>query len=239
MLAALPERADSYSMSFNLASIINDALYMQFVRKIRWQVRGLRRRSLIATLYRAMQETDPNEKYSGVEVGVKFGTLSQQILESLPNVSMTLVDPWKEFPADHPDRGVYGYASRKQRGWDSMADDCRKRMHQFGSRAGILRTTSLDAAKQICGFQKHLGWYADYRRFFVYIDAGHSYEDVLADCRAWFPLIQEGGILCGDDYREPGHKDRTESVSSAVEAFAKEVGLPVIGLHRNFFIGPK
>lgn len=220
----------------NLASLINDAQYMQFVRRnLKQKVRGLRRRGLIATLYRAMQETDPQATFTGVEVGVKFGTLSQQILESLPQVrQMILVDPWKEFPADHPDRGVFGYASRQQSGWDSMAKACAERMQPFGIRASIMRLPSLWAASHFREVALALPQIANF--FFVYIDAGHSYEDVLADCRAWWPIIQVGGILCGDDYREPGHKDRTESVSSAVEAFSREVGLPIIAHHRNFFI---
>lgn len=36
---------------------------------------------------------------------------------------------------------------------------------------------------------------------YVYIDADHSYESVLADITAWYPKIKEGGIISGHDYK--------------------------------------
>lgn len=34
----------------------------------------------------------------------------------------------------------------------------------------------------------------------IYIDATHEYNAALADCRAWYPHVKVGGILCGDDW---------------------------------------
>lgn len=34
----------------------------------------------------------------------------------------------------------------------------------------------------------------------IYIDASHSYEDVLVDCNNYWNLLSEGGIIFGDDY---------------------------------------
>jgi hypothetical protein len=34
----------------------------------------------------------------------------------------------------------------------------------------------------------------------IYVDASHDYEDVLADIRAYWPLLNVGGIMFGDDY---------------------------------------
>ncbi len=39
---------------------------------------------------------------------------------------------------------------------------------------------------------------------FVYIDGDHSYEGVLADIDAWWPLIRSGGFLCGHDWVPDG-----------------------------------
>lgn len=34
----------------------------------------------------------------------------------------------------------------------------------------------------------------------IFIDAGHSYEAVLADLKAWYPKMKEGSIMSGHDY---------------------------------------
>jgi len=38
---------------------------------------------------------------------------------------------------------------------------------------------------------------------FVFIDANHTYEHVVADIKAWKPKIKPGGMLAGHDYGEP------------------------------------
>jgi predicted O-methyltransferase YrrM len=34
----------------------------------------------------------------------------------------------------------------------------------------------------------------------LHIDAGHDYFSVMADLKAWWPLLTNGGVLIGDDY---------------------------------------
>jgi predicted O-methyltransferase YrrM len=38
---------------------------------------------------------------------------------------------------------------------------------------------------------------------YLYIDADHSFEGVLADLEAWVPHVRTGGLILGDDY---GHR---------------------------------
>lgn len=35
---------------------------------------------------------------------------------------------------------------------------------------------------------------------FLYIDADHSYDGVMADLEAWVPHVRSGGLIVGDDY---------------------------------------
>lgn len=39
---------------------------------------------------------------------------------------------------------------------------------------------------------------------FVLIDAGHDYDNVRADVRAWLPKVKPGGVIAGDDLDWPG-----------------------------------
>lgn len=54
----------------------------------------------------------------------------------------------------------------------------------------------------------------------IYIDAGHDTNSVYNDMRAYYPLVQENGILCGDDW---GWK----SVKIAVRKFTKKNHLKI------------
>ena len=46
----------------------------------------------------------------------------------------------------------------------------------------------------------------------IFIDADHSYDGCYADLQAWYPLLSEGGIICGHDYNDnfPGVKMAVE-----------------------------
>lgn len=57
--------------------------------------------------------------------------------------------------------------------------------------------------------------YADGSLDFVFIDAGHSYENASADIKAWLPKVKPGGFLAGHDYKSaPGvHKAVNELLS--------------------------
>lgn len=54
---------------------------------------------------------------------------------------------------------------------------------------------------------------------FIWVDAGHEYDEALADIAAWWPKLKAGGVMGGDDYPMPG-------VNKAVKQFFRshEVG---------------
>lgn len=41
---------------------------------------------------------------------------------------------------------------------------------------------------------------------FVWVDAGHTYDEVLADLKAWWPKLKPGGVIGGDDFPMEGVK---------------------------------
>ena len=56
---------------------------------------------------------------------------------------------------------------------------------------------------------------------YLYVDADHSYEGVLADLRAWVPHVKPGGLILGDDYGS----DTFPGVQAAWDEFERERGL--------------
>jgi hypothetical protein len=62
----------------------------------------------------------------------------------------------------------------------------------------------------------------------IYVDASHDEVDVMADLEAFWPLVEQNGILFGDDYGIwPG-------VTAAVQKFASKQGLSIIERDRQW-----
>ena len=54
--------------------------------------------------------------------------------------------------------------------------------------------------------------YPDNSIDFVFIDACHDYECVLADIRAWYPKVRPTGYIAGHDYKHPNHPGVEQAV---------------------------
>jgi len=57
----------------------------------------------------------------------------------------------------------------------------------------------------------------------VYLDAGHTYDEVRADIQAWWPKVKPGEWLMGHDYHDHGN-----GVQQAVDRHCDECGLVCI-----------
>ncbi|WP_458094687.1 class I SAM-dependent methyltransferase [Roseomonas sp. WA12] len=57
----------------------------------------------------------------------------------------------------------------------------------------------------------------------IYIDGDHEYESVIGDLRGWLPLLNEGGMLIGDDHDFSGVSAAVREVM-AEGRYAGEVG---------------
>jgi hypothetical protein len=72
-----------------------------------------------------------------------------------------------------------------------------------------IRMASVDAAKT----------YSDESLDVVFIDAGHSYEEVKEDILAWFPKVKRGGYIAGHDY------SWCDGVKQAVDEIIKDISV--------------
>ena len=124
--------------------------------------------------------------YVCAEVGVWKGRLSEHILWRQPS-KLHLIDPWahQDFPVNDPSKlRIYCCGQEEM---DKIYNGVVNKFSEVGS-VEIHRKFSVDVS-----FPKgYFDW--------VYIDANHSYENVLEDLRHYKPFVRPGGFLCGDDY---------------------------------------
>lgn len=138
------------------------------------------------TLYQIVVQTS-NDNAHFVEVGTWKGKsaafLAVEIINSGKNIKLDCVDTWEgsDEPVHHADPYVQS---------NTLYEHFLGNMKPVENFYTPVRMTSLDAAKQ----------YADNSLDFVFIDAGHTYEDCYNDINAWLPKIKVGGYIAGHDY---------------------------------------
>jgi len=137
-----------------------------------------------------------------VEVGVLSGDFSAEILKREP-FDLYLVDPWMK--QDEMKYQDFNNQIRQQDGFDSLHAEVLKRFEKEirHDSVHVLRMFSHQAIREIN------------RQFdFVYIDAVHTYANVLHDLSAWSVKVKSGGIIAGHDYNSD-----FIGVTQAVEMF--------------------
>lgn len=118
-----------------------------------------------------------------VEVGCKEGRTTGALLKALPELHVSAIDPWEPTPNADEDYSGWDFKAIEAEFWANVGE------HK--DRVTMLRTTSDEAVTMYWSPPQDI----------VFIDAGHDYENALADIRAWWPLVREGGYLCGHDYQ--------------------------------------
>ncbi len=157
----------------------------------------------------------PRGVCTAVEVGVLSGKLSAQLLRRCPGLTLLMVDPWKPGEPGTPWWDTTSALPRKpEKYFTTRYRRTVARVAPYGKRARILRTTSLEAAKEVPDGSLDL----------VFIDGDHSYEAVRADIKAWLPKVRPGGLLSGHDYDYPRFPGVAEAVTEAFGTEAVELG---------------
>jgi len=137
-------------------------------------------RAYLPVLFRALGYTQ------GAEIGVWKGVFSEILCQGVPGLHLFCIDAWQGYAnyRDHRHQHLLGAAY----------DTATARLTPYG--ATLIREFSVPAAAA----------FPDGSLDFVYIDANHSFEHVVADLAAWEPKVRSGGILSGHDYFEaPRH----------------------------------
>ena len=157
------------------------------------------------------------------EVGVFRAKLTKKVLwaDHINNSFIKqywAIDPWKSYP-----EFFIKYEEKwwPQERWDQLyCDLCR--YYPWYSALRIMRMTSLEAAAIFknarCKFD------------LVFIDDDHVYEAVKNGIAAWYPLVKEGGILCGHDYCTTG-KDQGYYQDNVIKAVDERFGSNIEVVH--------
>lgn len=100
--------------------------------------------------------------------------------------------------------------------YDPLVEEkCRENIK--GTRCILIKDSSVNGSNRVPN--ESLDW--------VYIDAGHSYEEVRADLEAWFPKVRKGGVFSGHDYVHYVSGDFAFGVIEAVDEFCEKHGYKI------------
>lgn len=118
----------------------------------------------------------------GVEIGCSIGDTSEWLLQSLPTLKWTGIDPYANY---------IDWNGNNLNNLQSQFEAFEKRiMARYPDRTNFLRMTSDEASDHI----------EDNSLDFVFIDGLHTYEQVKIDCQNFYPKVKRGGLFAGHDY---------------------------------------
>lgn len=140
-----------------------------------------------STLYTEMVNRFPSGSIF-VELGSWKGTsavyMGVEIVNSKKDIRFDCVDNW-EFTDP-----VYNTNQTLIQGKLTAFDEFKKNIEPLSNIIRYHKMSTVDAAKL----------YEDESIDFVFIDAGHLYENVMEDLINWYPKVKYGGVIAGHDY---------------------------------------
>lgn len=150
-----------------------------------------------------------------VEVGVYGGMSISYAADAAIAGGTTIhaVDPWERRFEEGTDDWVR--LSGVHRDFAAFLDACDLRGHVVE-----VPEFSVEASRS----------FADGSIDLLYVDGGHTYDDVRADLEAWWPKVRPGGLVLGDDYKA------FEGVARAADEFAAAHGLDLEVRHGTFLL---
>jgi hypothetical protein len=143
------------------------------------------------------------------EIGVFKGDFSSQILSITKPALLHLVDFW-------PDEMIQSAGE-----YISGQDACKFVRNRFLSEIELKKVVlhrGLSAQVAQTFPDEYFDW--------IYIDAGHSYQEVKSDLHCWYPKVKAGGLVAGHDYIEK----TWYGIVPAVNEFLKQMPLVFIAL---------
>ena len=189
----------------SVKNLAREALEVTATPRPNPKIAGTKHHAVLARLLQEIQIDSPFEDLTAVEVGVYMGGASAAMLRLVPELVLTMIDPWM---AEYEDAGSISSMSQEQ------FDHCHAAAVEATSfaegRRRILPLSSKRASRLI----------ADGSRAMVFLDGEHTKKALAEDLELWWPKVRGGGRIVGHDY---GHR-RFPGVKEAVDEWAKETG---------------
>jgi len=152
---------------------------------------------------------------SGCEVGVQRGRNAWRMFQTIPNLHLFLVDPYRN----------HNFGDRR---WD-------ERDNQKFKKQTAARLKDNWVIQYLYDFGENtFNEIPDNSLDFVYIDGDHSYEFVMLDILLFRRKVKRGGIISGHDYfYKNSRQARLAKVTAAVDDYTRRHGI------KPFFVTDK
>lgn len=148
------------------------------------------------------------------EVGIGYGFHAKEILDNTNVEKLYLIDPSRPYPND-----AFSTDVTSNGGFEDLVRNIKVHLKEKEDRYTWFRTPSLEITNEQI---------PDESLDAVFLDADHSYQQVIRDLPFWWKKIKKGGFLLGDDYMSchPGCKravdDFTKKNKLKIEFLSKE-----------------
>jgi len=133
----------------------------------------------------------------GIEIGTAEGITTEYLLNTREDLTLFGIDPYQ----------IYTDWDGKIINSPKTLVDFLKRVEPFGDRFNLIREKSDDVPDR----------FDDESVDFIFIDGEHTYNQLLKDCKNYYPKLKKGGFLFGHDYA------RIQPVNKAANEFAASV----------------
>jgi hypothetical protein len=124
----------------------------------------------------------------GCEIGVCAGQNIKHILENCINITkMYGVDSYSKGSWDLED---FANIDEQWGGLNGLYQEVKIMLSQFGDKVELIRKSSKDAVLD----------FEDESLDFIFIDAGHEFDDCYNDITIWYPKVKKNGFIIGHDF---------------------------------------
>ncbi len=116
----------------------------------------------------------------GAEIGTLRGDYAEVLCQEIPNLTLFCVDPYREYKVSR--------LWHKQKDLDDAYKIAQDRLKNY--KVKFIRDFSVPVAEK----------FKDDSLDFVYIDANHTFRNVVDDIDSWYKKVRPGGIISGHDF---------------------------------------